>query len=122
MEASVSADRLDISNHIPERAISNRSTADYMHVNWIDHDPTNEPLLLTSRSFCETYLIDPHTQQIVGRWGNPFATKTGPEPKWMNDGATQLWGPHRTNFVTSSESAGRMQGFDNGWMRPEDRR
>ena len=122
MENSVSADRLDINYHIPERAISNRSTADYMHVNGIDYDPTHELLLLTSRSFGEIYLIDFHTQQIVGRWGNPFATKTGPEPKWMNDGATQLWGPHGANFVASSASAVRVLVFDNGWMRPEDRR
>lgn len=55
MENSTAPDRLDINRHIPERAISNRSTSDYTHVNGIDYDRMNELLLLTSRSFGEGY-------------------------------------------------------------------
>jgi hypothetical protein len=118
------ATRLDINYHIPEpfAQISNRSTADYMHVNGVDFDPVNDLLVVTSRAFNEIYLIDYHTKEIVGRWGNPWATKSGTPPSWMSDGDTTLWGPHGGNFVDSSRGVVNILVFDNGWMRPEDRR
>ncbi|MGZ8227895.1 MAG: aryl-sulfate sulfotransferase, partial [Methylococcaceae bacterium] len=114
--------RLDINYHIPEREISNRSTADYMHVNSVHFDPVNELLVISSRSFNEIYLIDYQTKEIVGRWGNPWATKSGNEPSWMNDGDTKLWGPHGANFSASVTGEVTILVLDNGWMRPEDRR
>jgi|CXWL01.1.fsa_nt_gi hypothetical protein len=114
--------KLDINYHIPEREISNRSTADYMHVNSVHFDPVNELLVISSRSFNEIYLIDYKTKEIVGRWGNPWATKSGNEPSWMNDGDTKLWGPHGANFSASMTGEVNILVLDNGWMRPEDRR
>jgi hypothetical protein len=93
-----------------------------MHVNGVDYDPTNKLLVITSRVFNEVLLIDYQTKAIVGRWGNPWATDPTKEPSWMNDRETKLWGPHGGTLVASAPGTVNVLVFDNGWMRPEDRR
>ncbi len=113
---------LDINYHVPlPTDQTHRSTADFMHANAVDVLEAENLVVLNSRIFGEFYLIDYETGDIVYRWGNPSAwDKTAEAPSYMNDGDTQLFGPHGANIVAynSAEKTLNVLLFDNGWLRP----
>ena len=113
---------LDINYHVPlPTDQTHRSSADYMHANAVDFLEAENLVVLNSRIFGEFYLIDYDSGDIVYRWGNPSAwDKTAEPPSYMNDGDTQLFGPHGANVVAHDGAAGTLNIllFDNGWLRP----
>jgi hypothetical protein len=113
---------LDINYHVPlPTDETHRSSADYMHVNAVDFLEEENLVLLTSRIFGEFYLIDYDSGEIKYRWGNPSAwDKKAEPPSYMNDGDTQLFGPHGANFIDYDpvNKTVNVLLFDNGWLRP----
>jgi hypothetical protein len=116
-------DCIDINYHIPRPTDeSHRASADFMHCNSVDYLKEENLVVLNSRIFGESYLIDKASGDIVFRWGNPSVWNTSMEPaSYMNDGDTQLFGPHGTH-VSAYDATTRIVNliiFDNGWLRPE---
>jgi hypothetical protein len=115
-------DCIDINYHIPRPTAENhRASADFMHANALDYLEQENLIVLNSRIFGESYLIDKGTGKIVFRWGNPSAWNKKAEPSsYMNDGDTQLWGPHGTHFHNYNSASRKVSLiiFDNGWLRP----
>jgi hypothetical protein len=113
---------IDINYHIPRPTATNhRASADFMHVNAIDYMEECNLVVLTSRIFGEFYLIDKASGEIRYRWGNPSAwTSAAHPPSYMNNGDTQLFGPHGTHAIGSCDGGkANFIIFDNGWLRPE---
>jgi len=115
--------RIDINYHIPRPTADNhRASADFMHCNSIDYLEEENLIVLNSRIFGEFYLIDKGTGYIVYRWGNPSAWDWKAEPpSYMNNGDTQLFGPHGTHVSAYDKDTRKVSFmiFDNGWLRPE---
>jgi hypothetical protein len=94
------------------------SGADWTHFNVVEYIPETDQIILNSRNFGETYLVNHKTGAVEFRWGNPCAYGQGKCPSFVDDGDEQLFGPHS---VTRLEN-GNLLIFDNGWQRPEGNR
>jgi hypothetical protein len=92
--------------------------ADWTHFNVVEYIPETDQIILNSRNFGETYLVNHKTGAVEFRWGNPCAYGQGKCPSFVDDGDEQLFGPHS---VTRLEN-GNLLIFDNGWQRPEGNR
>jgi hypothetical protein len=115
---------IDINYRFPITYLSHRASADFMHANRVDFqaDPSNPNegrVILNSRVFGEFFVINYPSGEIIDRWGNPCATKTGDCPSYMNNGSQQLFGAHASHFIKPGyPGEGNVLIWDNGWMRP----
>ena len=91
---------------------------DWTHFNTCSYDAKNDKIIMNSRNFGESYIIDHKTGVVEWRWGNPCATGQGKCPSWIDDGDQQIFGPHDA----SMEDNGNILIFDNGWYRPQGER
>lgn len=110
-------DQFDI-NFILPSSTGVLAGADWTHFNTVEYLPETDQIILNSRNFGETYLINHKTGAMEFRWGNPCASGQGKCPSFVNDGDQKLFGPH---CVTKLDN-GHLLIFDNGWQRPEGNR
>lgn len=118
-----SPSRLDINYRFPLPTTSHRGTANFMHVNAVDFDPsggTRGHVIINSRVFGEFFVIDYATGEIVDRWGNPCSYGEGACPGYMSNGDQELFGQHGAHVIRDPQDRGfgNVIVFDNGWMRP----
>jgi hypothetical protein len=101
---------------LPEYANDN---PDWTHFNDIDYNPAADQILVDSREFGETYIIDHKTGEILYRWGNPSAYGEGSPPTFTTQGDQILFGPHDAHWIKEGlPGAGNILIFNNGWGRP----
>ena len=105
-------------NFILPKAASYMHGPDWTHFNTSMYDAKNDKIILNSRNFGESYVVDHKTGAIEYRWGNPCAYGAGKCPSFVSDGDQQLFGSHDA----SVEENGNFLIFDNGWYRPEGER
>ena len=109
----------------PERININiySNEADWIHLNSIDYHPELDQILVGSRHFSEIWVIDHSTTteeaasseggmygkggDLLYRWGNPFAYKSG----FQND--QRLFGQHDAEWISEN----RILLFNNGDQR-----
>jgi hypothetical protein len=112
-------DQFDINFILPAtKPTSYMAGPDWTHFNTVSYDAKNDKIILNSRNFGESYVVDHKTGKLEWRWGNPCAYGKGECPSWIDDGDQQLFGPHDA----SREDNGNILIFDNGWYRPEGER
>jgi hypothetical protein len=110
--------KLDINYKLPEPVGEYYPNFDWTHFNTVEYNPKTDQIIVNSRNFGETMLIDHKTGQIQWRWGNPCAYGQGKCPSYYDDGSQQLFGSHHASFL----GTGNIQIFDNGSERPEGNR
>jgi hypothetical protein len=110
--------KLDINYHLPEPMGEYYPNFDWTHFNTVDYVPERDQILLNSRNFSETYLVNHKTGAIEWRWGNPGAYGQGKDPSYYDNGDQQIFGSHNATPLSN----GNIQIFDNGSERPEGNR
>jgi hypothetical protein len=111
-------DQLDINYKLPEPMGEYYPNFDWTHYNTVDYVPETDQILLNSRSFSETYLVNHKTGAIEWRWGNPSAYGQGKAPSFYDNGDQVLFGSHNASPLSN----GNIQIFNNGSERPEGNR
>jgi len=109
--------QFDINFQLPEAA-TYMHEPDWTHFNTASYNAKMDKVILNSRNFGETYIIDHKTGEMEYRWGNPCAYGYGECPSFLDDGDQQLFGSHDASL----EENGNLLIFDNGWHRPEGER
>ena len=109
--------QIDI-NFILPKATGVMSGPDWTHFNTASYYAPTDKVILNSRNFSETYIIDHKTGEMEYRWGNPCAYGAGKCPGFVDDGDQQVFGEHDASL----EENGNLLIFDNGWFRPEGER
>ncbi len=110
--------QLDINYHLPQPVGEYYPNFDWTHFNTVDYVAETDQVLLNSRNFSETYLVNHKTGAIEWRWGNPSAYGQGKAPSFYDNGDQQLFGSHHATLLPN----GNIQIFDNGSERPEGNR
>ncbi len=110
--------QLDINYRLPDPLGEYYPNFDWTHFNTVEYIPETDQILLNSRNFSETYLVDHKTGVIEWRWGNPSAYGQGKAPSFYDNGDQQLFGSHNATPLAN----GNIQIFDNGSERPEGNR
>jgi outer membrane protein assembly factor BamB len=110
--------QLDINYKLPEPMGEYYPNFDWTHFNTVDYVPETDQILLNSRSFSETYLVNHKTGAIEWRWGNPSAYGRGRAPSFYDNGDQVLFGSHNATPLEN----GNIQIFNNGSERPEGNR
>lgn len=88
---------------------------DWTHFNSVRYNPKTDQIMMNSRQFSETFIIDKKTGKIVWRWGNPGTHNAGKLPyAYGENGDQQLFGSHDANWLDN----GNISIFDNGTYRP----
>lgn len=122
---SRSPHRIDV-NYYMKGAGMGGVPADWTHFNSIDYSPERQQIIVSSREFCEFWIIDQSTTteeargsvgglsgkggDILYRWGNPAAYGRG---TWRNQ---QLHYQHDPQWIEPGlPGAGNILVFDNGW-------
>lgn len=103
---------------LPEKVGLAYATYDWTHFNTCQYIPETDQIVLNSRNFSETYIIDKKTGEMVFRWGNPSAYGQGERPSWYDNGDQQIFGSHHAAPV----GKGIISIFDNGSERAEGQR
>lgn len=111
-------DKLNINYHLPETVGKPYGSYDWSHFNSVEYLPKTDQVLLNSRNFSESYIIDKKSGKIVWRWGNPSAYGQGKAPGWYDDGDQQIFGSHHASMLPN----GNITIFDNGSERPQGNR
>lgn len=91
---------------------------DWTHFNTVEDVPGKDQVILNSRNFSETYIVDKKTNKVIFRWGNPSAHGAGKRPSWYDDGSQQIFGSHHASLLPN----GNISIFDNGSERPQGNR
>jgi hypothetical protein len=110
--------KLDLNYHLPLPMGEVYPNFDWTHFNTVDYVPERDQILLNSRNFSETYLVNHKTGSIEWRWGNPSAYGQGKAPSFYDNGDQQIFGSHNASSLPN----GNIQIFDNGSERPEGNR
>jgi len=110
--------KLDINYKLPEPVGEYYPNFDWTHFNTVEYVPKTDQIIVNSRNFGETMLIDHKTGKIQWRWGNPCTYGQGKCPSYYDDGSQQLFGSHHASFLDN----GNILIFDNGSERPEGNR
>ncbi|MEM6273314.1 MAG: aryl-sulfate sulfotransferase [Bacteroidota bacterium] len=102
---------------------------DWLHFNSIAYHPLRDEIMLSSREFCEFWIIDHSTNtleaagttggsagrggDLLYRWGNPEAYRAGSATD------KQLFAQHDAHWIADSlADGGRVMVFNNGTDRP----
>jgi hypothetical protein len=109
---------LDINYRLPKPLGECYWNFDWTHFNTVEYVPETDQILLNSRNFSETYLVNHKTGSIEWRWGNPSAYGQGKAPSFYDNGDQQLFGSHNATILQN----GNIQIFNNGSERPEGNR
>ena len=103
---------------LPEKVGLPYASYDWTHFNTCQYIPETDQIILNSRNFSETYIIDKKTGAMVFRWGNPSAYGQGARPAWYDNGDQQIFGSHHAAPIGN----GVVSIFDNGSERAEGQR
>lgn len=103
---------------LPEKVGLPYASYDWTHFNTCQYLPETDQVILNSRNFSETYIIDKKTGEMVFRWGNPSAYGQGQRPSWYDNGDQQIFGSHHAAPIGN----GVISIFDNGSERAEGQR
>lgn len=108
-------DQLDINYALPAKVGEIYATYDWSHFNTLEYLPKTEQILMNSRNFSESYIVDKKSGKIIWRWGNPTTHGKGEKPSWYNNGSQQIFGSHHATLLDN----GNLSIFDNGSESPE---
>lgn len=113
-----SPDQLDPNYILPKPAGPMYSSFDWTHFNTVEYIPGKDQVILNSRNFSESMIVDKKTGKIIFRWGNPSTHGQGARPSWFDDGSQKIFGSHHATLLDN----GNLSIFDNGSERPEGNR
>jgi hypothetical protein len=107
--------KFDLNYRLPEPMGGFYPNFDWTHFNTVDYVEATDQILLNSRNFSETYLVNHKTGAVEWRWGNKSAYGQGKAPSWYDNGDQKIFGSHNATPLEN----GNIQIFDNGSERPE---
>jgi hypothetical protein len=110
--------KFDLNYRLPEPMGGFYPNFDWTHFNTVEYVEASDQILLNSRNFSETYLVNHKTGAIEWRWGNKSAYGQGRAPSWYDNGDQKIFGSHHATPLDN----GNIQIFDNGSERPEGNR
>lgn len=107
-------DEFDINYRLPIKNYYGDS--DWMHINSVRYNPETDQILISSRNFCEAFIVSHDAEgRVLWRFGNPASHGEGERPSFCNDGSQLLFGNHDATWLGND----RISLFDNGWQRPQ---
>ena len=90
--------------------------SDWMHINSVRYNPETDSVLISSRNFCEVFIVSHDAEgRVLWRFGNPGSHGEGSLPGFCDDGSQILFGNHDATWLGND----RISLFDNGWQRPQ---
>lgn len=90
--------------------------SDWMHINSVRYNPETDQILISSRNFCEVFIVSHDAEgRVLWRFGNPGSHGEGTLPGFCDNGSQILFGNHDATWLGNN----RISLFDNGWQRPQ---
>ena len=107
-------DEFDINYRLPIKNYYGDS--DWMHLNSVRYNPETDQILISSRNFCEAFIVSHDAEgRVLWRFGTPASHGEGERPSFYDDGSQVLFGNHDATWLGND----RISLFDNGWQRPQ---